>query len=84
MSFSILIFKTKQNGGPSLGITRHDQCYNRIFIIFYLQNVCDIPQGLDKKASDICNDSSTSPLKINHITRELAILIKVMRQVHLQ
>jgi hypothetical protein len=30
--------------------------------------VCDIPQDLDKKASDICNDSTTSPLKINHFT----------------
>jgi hypothetical protein len=28
--------------------------------------VCDIPQDLDQKASDICNDSTTSPLKINH------------------
>jgi hypothetical protein len=27
-----------------------------------------VPQDLDQKASDIYNDSTTSPLKINHFT----------------
>jgi hypothetical protein len=36
--------------------------------MFNLQNVCDIPQDLDQKASDICNDSTTSLLQINHFT----------------
>jgi hypothetical protein len=30
--------------------------------------VCDIPQDLDQKASDMGNDSTTSPLKISHFT----------------
>jgi hypothetical protein len=69
MSFSILFFKTKLIGGPSLGCHwSNDRCYNRRFIIFNLQNVCDIPQDLDQKSSDICNDSTPSPLKINHFT----------------
>jgi hypothetical protein len=69
MSFSILIFKTKQISGHSLGHhSSNDQCYNRRFIIFNLQNVCDILHNLDQKASDKCNDSTTLPLKINHFT----------------
>jgi hypothetical protein len=46
----------------------NNKCYFRRFLFFCLQNVCDIPQDLDQKASDICNDYTTSPLKINHFT----------------